>query len=116
MYEPFGVSWIDGLDSFESIGANYCLVHRSSTKIITKVQQYQEASLEQIRVKIISEKYNELMTYAMQPKERIISTKKHYQDEIKRFMSPENQSFDIEVAFPCDIDLEWLLVPKTWVR
>ena len=31
-------------------------------------------------------------------------------------MSPSNQSFDIEVAFPCDIDLQWYLVPKTWVR
>jgi hypothetical protein len=31
-------------------------------------------------------------------------------------MSAEIQRFDIEVAFPCDIDLEWYLVPKAWVR
>ena len=31
-------------------------------------------------------------------------------------MSPENQRFDVEVAFPCDIDLDWFLVPKSWVR
>ena len=32
-------------------------------------------------------------------------------------MSPEQATrFDIEVAFPCDIDLDWFLVPKAWVR
>ena len=32
-------------------------------------------------------------------------------------MSAENASrFDIDVAFPCDIDLEWFLVPKAWIR
>lgn len=24
--------------------------------------------------------------------------------------------FDIEVAFPCDLELNWYLVPKEWVR
>ena len=42
--------------------------------------------------------------------------KRHYSEEIKKFMSPANQYFDIDVAFPCDIDLQWYLVPKTWVR
>mmetsp|Transcript_18230 Transcript_18230/g.24361 ORF Transcript_18230/g.24361 Transcript_18230/m.24361 type:complete len:80 (+) Transcript_18230:452-691(+) len=31
-------------------------------------------------------------------------------------MSPATQRFDVDVAFPCDIDLQWYLVPKTWVR
>ena len=36
---------------------------------------------------------------------------------MKKIMSPESkQRFDVEVAFPCDIDLEWCLVPKTWAR
>ena len=35
---------------------------------------------------------------------------------MKKFMSPAAQILDIDVAFPCDIDLRWYLVPKTWVR
>lgn len=31
-------------------------------------------------------------------------------------MSPATQRFDIDVAFPCDIDLQWYLVPKQWIR
>jgi len=65
IYEPFGVSWVDGLDCFDSIGSNYCLVHRNS-KIMTRVQSYHEATLEEVRVKIITEKWQELMTYGMQ--------------------------------------------------
>ena len=37
LYEPFGVSWIDGLDGFASISANYCLINRKSA-IMSQVQ------------------------------------------------------------------------------
>jgi len=31
LYEPFGISWLDGLECFASISANYCLVHKDAS-------------------------------------------------------------------------------------
>ena len=30
IYAPFGVSWLDGLDCFDTISANYCLIYKTS--------------------------------------------------------------------------------------
>ena len=57
------------------------------------------------------------MTYGMSNRQRMESAKKHYKEQIQKFMSADQKSrFDVDVAFPCDIDLEWFLVPKAWIR
>lgn len=83
---------------------------------MTEVQQYHECSIDQERVAIIADKYRELLNYNMRYGVMLDSVKTYYTQQIQKFMSAENQRFDIEVAFPCDIDLEWYLVPKAWVR
>ena len=67
LYSPFKISWIEGYESFASIGVNYCLVNRYSfnKKIMQEVQLYHEASLEQVRVQIIADKFRELQTFGM---------------------------------------------------
>ena len=55
IYEPFGVSWLTGLDCFDNISSNYCLIQRGSPFMLA-VQKLQECAIEQVRVKIITEK------------------------------------------------------------
>ena len=115
IYAPFGVTWLTGLDCFENISTNYCLISRGSL-FMQPIQKLQDCALELIRVRIITDKMNEIKDYGMTRKSWLEVLQKHYSEEIKKFMSPSTQCFDVDVAFPCDIDLQWYLVPKTWIR
>ena len=91
LYQPFGISWVDGLESFASIGVNYCLVNRTSgSNIMKQVQTYHDVSLDQIRAQIVSDNFRELMNFNMSHEQRLASAKKHYQEEFKNFMSAEH--------------------------
>ena len=85
--------------------------------LIKQIQQYHESSIDQERVSVIAKKWRELSTYGLHPSQIFSPLKTHYLDEMKKFMSAESKpNFDVEVAFPCDIDLNWYLVPKSWIR
>lgn len=83
------MSWIEGLDAFESISSSYCLVKRTCN-LMNEVRQYHECSLDSERATILAEKYQELKTYGVRHNVFMDAITKHYTDTIKKFMSSEN--------------------------
>ena len=77
IYAPFGISWIDGLDSFDSISANYCLVKRDSL-LMPKIQILNDQAIESVRNEIIVKKNDELMKFFLQVTDRMTILRKHY--------------------------------------
>ena len=59
IYQPLGITWLDGLEPFNSISANYCIVHRSSS-LMKAIAQYNENALDVVRISLIAQKLLDL--------------------------------------------------------
>ena len=115
MYRPFGVAWLDSLSLFQSFNSNYCLVNSKTSCIIQDIAKYQEHVISLQRNKIVLDKYDEMQTVHVTYTHLIETIKKDYSAKIMQ-LDESNEVIGRDLAFICDIDCDFYLVPKMWVK
>ncbi|CDW90518.1 lupus brain antigen [Stylonychia lemnae] len=110
---PYKVYLLDGLEIFEKLSDQYCIVH-SSSSILKQIQDKHSDTFDFFKNGAYFEIYKKLREQYQQI--HLINSMKQAIEKIEKSFDNNTDLKKLNLPFPCDLNgFEYFLVPKQWV-